>query len=176
MTPDEVQPPENPLTSGNTGIQGVVDGAHEQARLTRHTKGIIAAVLLAVALATGASSAQASRPPRLTLGQAKAAISHDAGKLGQEIANKEERNDGWRIVFDGAWLTGCETYKRGGLCQVQWRYSDHVRCTATLGALPARPIRIISLTSARCTETSNSESDIAPSPNSSPGTDRHVGE
>jgi hypothetical protein len=164
MTPDEVQPPENPPTSGDT-------------RLTRHMTRIIAAVLLAVALAAGASSAQASRPHKLTLRQVKTVIGRFASRVGIELegeAAKEERRQ--RLVFTGTSLHECETKDGGGLCLVQWRFSD-ATCVGWIGALPAKPIKIVKLSAMKCTETGNSESfDIAPSPNSSPGTDRHVGE
>jgi hypothetical protein len=54
MTPDKpiVQPPENPATSSDAGIQGVVDAIHEQTRLARRTKRrfIIAACVIAYIL------------------------------------------------------------------------------------------------------------------------------
>jgi hypothetical protein len=177
MAPDDVQSSESPSTSSDTDIQGVVDGAYEQPRLTRRTTGIVATVLLAVALAIGASSAQASRPHKLSLRQVKTAIGRFASRVGIELeseAAKEEQRQ--RLVFTGASLHECEAKDGGGLCLVQWRFSD-ATCVGWIGALPAKPIKIVKLSAMKCAEPGNNESfNIGPSPNSNPGTDRHVGE
>ena len=142
-------------------------------------KRTISFALIIIALAAGASSAQAAPPRNLTLSQVKAAIGHYAGEVGMRVEQTHNQRaaegelDGRRIVFAGASLTKCETYARGGSCRVQWRFSDEVECSQALGAQPGRPIRIIRLTALRCAETSNSEYGLSPSSNSSSTIDCH---
>ena len=103
----------------------------------------------------------------LTLSQIKAAIDRYAGKVGMEVERMHNKRaaegelDGRRLVFDGAWLSKCETHNRGGRCYVQYRFSDE-KCFQWLGALPTRPITVTGLTEPRCTETSNEEFDLDP--------------
>jgi|SRR5665213_155843 len=164
MTPDEVQPPENPPTSGDKDVQGVVDGAHEQLRPTRRTAGILAAVLLAVALATGASSAQASSN-KLTLRQVKTAIGRFATQVAIDIdreAPKEEERvrhlqQPLHVLYTS--LHDCETKEGGGLCLVSFRYTSGMTCTEGEGVLPAKPtgVRFIELSAMKCEASGGNE-------------------
>lgn len=98
----------------------------------------------------------------LTLTQGKKVITHFVSEVGAGVKG---------VLAER--VRKCQRDQGGVLCLGSWITAEQ-DCSVWIGALPTRPtITVKKLGNIECAERNNEELDIAPSPNSPGGTQRH---
>jgi hypothetical protein len=99
---------------------------------TRTYTSIIAAVVVALTVAV---PAQASKGRKLSAHQVSAAVNGFASSMGREMETLYTTEKGSKVSLQSSSVTQCRRYLGGGICHVQWVFSDRT-CAQTVGALP----------------------------------------